>query len=41
MNIQFPSFIGRNREWSKIVRQVERSGVTSVVNIAGSGQGTI
>ena len=37
MNIQFPNFIGRNRELAKIDRQVGRWGTTKVVNIAGSG----
>jgi tetratricopeptide (TPR) repeat protein len=37
MNIQFPSFIGRDRELSKIARQIERRGEVVVVNIAGPG----
>ena len=37
MNIQFPGFIGRDRELAIIDRQIARWGTTIVVNIAGSG----
>lgn len=37
MSIQFPSFIGRERELSKIDRQVGRRGSTTLINIAGPG----
>ncbi len=36
-NIQFPTFIGRTKEISKIDRHVDRWGGTVVVNIAGPG----
>lgn len=37
MNIQFPGFIGRDRELAVINQQIARAGTTVVVNIAGSG----